>query len=593
MLRLTTGANDSPGRPANGHCQFGGPNCAEKSEAVVVPEVVARNEGIGRRLARYEATLGLIAQHRDKLGAIVGLGAQRLVRDDDRGSRQCGRPDAIDHILRDGDAVERILGVVRVVDRDCGPAQAGVLARHRGEYMRADPLLGIADRDRDLDAEIEHFAPVRPRFVRVAPHVKLLRGAADVDRDRHEREFRIERRLGGGGFPGLGRLDGLLCSGGIGLRFRVGRCGVELLPSFLDPGSGLLPPLLGPLLRLVRFCGRERLVGGREFGIGAGLERCQLAQRRRERRCLARRGRGSFLRLGRRPWRLPRPRGRASRPAPAQPRWPPRFGTRSAGWEKSTGAGSSGAMITRIPIRVLLNSLSAKPKGIRTQPCEAAYPGNGPPCSAMPFQVMRCMCGIQASSYMFERWSTSLIDDGEDAGRRLAFLDAGRYRRAQDPAVRVVENDLLGLDRYDRHDRLTRLARRRRLFGLRGARLPAAASAVSAVSAAIAASVTMAAGPQRRIATVDCAVVNRFTMPWPGWNACPRLRRSSVKSRCLDNQQPTPYAANSFLGTIARSVGNSFIYDSGYEGWLAAEIGTNRTSPNALHMSQFFVMATE
>src|ERR1700704_4525718 len=42
----------------------------------------------------------------------------------------------------------------------------------------------------------------------------------------------------------------------------------------------------------------------------------------------------------------------------------------------------------------------------------------------------------------------------------------------------------------------------------------AAASAVSAVSA-IAASVTMAGGPQRRIATVDCAVVNRFTMLSP------------------------------------------------------------------------------
>src|SRR5215470_5272969 len=42
----------------------------------------------------------------------------------------------------------------------------------------------------------------------------------------------------------------------------------------------------------------------------------------------------------------------------------------------------------------------------------------------------------------------------------------------------------------------------------------AAASAISAISAAIAASVTIAEGPQRRIA----AVVNRFTMP------CPRLR---------------------------------------------------------------------
>ena len=87
--------------PPTGIASLGAPIALKKEpEAVVVPEVVARNEGLGRRLARYEATLGLIAQHCDKLGAIVGLGAQRLVRDDDRGSRQCGRPDAIVHILR-------------------------------------------------------------------------------------------------------------------------------------------------------------------------------------------------------------------------------------------------------------------------------------------------------------------------------------------------------------------------------------------------------------------------------------------------------------------------------------------------------------
>jgi hypothetical protein len=39
----------------------------------------------------------------------------------------------------------------------------------------------------------------------------------------------------------------------------------------------------------------------------------------------------------------------------------------------------------------------------------------------------------------------------------------------------------------------------------------AAASAVSASSAAIAASITMAGTPQRRVATVDRAVMNRFT----------------------------------------------------------------------------------
>jgi len=43
----------------------------------------------------------------------------------------------------------------------------------------------------------------------------------------------------------------------------------------------------------------------------------------------------------------------------------------------------------------------------------------------------------------------------------------------------------------------------------------AAASAVSAASAAIAASVTMAGTPQRRVATMDCAVMTRFTMPCP------------------------------------------------------------------------------
>ena len=48
------------------------------------------------------------------------------------------------------------------------------------------------------------------------------------------------------------------------------------------------------------------------------------------------------------------------------------FGPNSAAWVNSTGTASFGEMITRIPIRVLPNSFSAKPKGIRTQPCEAA-----------------------------------------------------------------------------------------------------------------------------------------------------------------------------------------------------------------------------
>ena len=106
--------------------------------------------------------------------------------------------------------------------------------------------------------------------MRVASHVKLLRRAADVDRDRFERELRFVRRLGGGGLLGLGRLGGVLCGGGgIELRLRVGPGGVELRPRFRDLGGGLLPPLLGPRLGFVRLCSGERLVGGREFGVGA------------------------------------------------------------------------------------------------------------------------------------------------------------------------------------------------------------------------------------------------------------------------------------------------------------------------------------
>jgi hypothetical protein len=107
------------------------------------------------------------------------------------------------------------------------------------------------------------------------------------------------------------------------------------------------------------------------------------------------------------------------------------FGCNNAWWENSTGAASFGEMITRIPIRGLSNSLSAKPKGMRTQPCEAAYPGSGPPCSAMPFQVMRCMCGIQASSYMFERWSLSLSTTAKTpagVSRSLTPVDTGARR---------------------------------------------------------------------------------------------------------------------------------------------------------------------
>jgi hypothetical protein len=59
----------------------------KREEAGAAPEIVARKLDVGARPARYKPALRLVAQHRDKFGAIVGLAAQRFVRDDDRGSR--------------------------------------------------------------------------------------------------------------------------------------------------------------------------------------------------------------------------------------------------------------------------------------------------------------------------------------------------------------------------------------------------------------------------------------------------------------------------------------------------------------------------
>src|SRR6516225_5843805 len=60
---------------------LGVPVVAREKEAEAI---VARNGDIDRRPAHQEAALGLVVEHRDELGAVVGLAAQRLVRDDDR-----------------------------------------------------------------------------------------------------------------------------------------------------------------------------------------------------------------------------------------------------------------------------------------------------------------------------------------------------------------------------------------------------------------------------------------------------------------------------------------------------------------------------
>src|SRR5262249_57307043 len=62
--------------------RLGAPAALEKEAEAVVALCVGRK--IGSRLARDEAALRLVAQHRDELGAVVGFAAQGLVRDDNR-----------------------------------------------------------------------------------------------------------------------------------------------------------------------------------------------------------------------------------------------------------------------------------------------------------------------------------------------------------------------------------------------------------------------------------------------------------------------------------------------------------------------------
>src|SRR5258705_3173478 len=147
-------------------------------KSTVVPAVSARDAYIARGLAHREAALWLVVQCHDKLRAVVRLAVQRLVRDDERGFRPCGRRDAIEHILRDADAVEGGLGGVPAVDRDRGPAQAPFGTGHRRRHLSADRLVRVADRKGDLQDRLE-----------ATPHIELLRRAANEDRDRLEREL--------------------------------------------------------------------------------------------------------------------------------------------------------------------------------------------------------------------------------------------------------------------------------------------------------------------------------------------------------------------------------------------------------------------
>src|SRR6516162_5375894 len=59
----------------------------------------------------------------------------------------------------------------------------------------------------------------------------------------------------------------------------------------------------------------------------------------------------------------------------------------------------------------------------------------------------------------------------------------------------------------------------------------AGGAAVSAVSAAVAASITLAGGRRRRIASADCAVVDRLVMPMPSLQCLPPRPLPELRAR--------------------------------------------------------------
>src|SRR6202048_3584694 len=108
----------SAGNRAGRHCAF--PAChaacsrrAASSPPALWPLIIApgrivetpatpaeADADIGRARAVDDAALRLVVQRNDELRAIVGLAVQRLVRNDERGPRQCGWGGADEDILR-------------------------------------------------------------------------------------------------------------------------------------------------------------------------------------------------------------------------------------------------------------------------------------------------------------------------------------------------------------------------------------------------------------------------------------------------------------------------------------------------------------
>ena len=326
--------------------------------------------------------------------------------------------------------------------------------------MRADRLAWIADIDRNLDARIEHLAAIPHRLARGAPHVELLRRPADVDRDRFERKVRFARGPGRVDPFEFRRLGGVRC--GIA---RVeplpgfGTHRVELPAQFRNPSRGLSLQILGLRPGLIRPCTDQRLVRRCEFRIRALLRRFEIAQRRRERCGFARRQRCGSFRLVVSPRRLRRLTRERLRPrARRRQRLRVRHQQRRVGKRNRSGVvrrddhPHSDPRPVEQPLRKTERqphaAVRSRMAGQRSAVQRDAVPGDA-------LHVRHPGIVIHVRAVVF-----SLLNDRKDSGRRLVVGRAGRDRRAQDPAVGIVEGDLLAFDRHDRHDGLAALARR-------------------------------------------------------------------------------------------------------------------------------------
>jgi hypothetical protein len=207
-----------------------------------------------------------------------------------------------------------------------------------------------------------------------------------------------------------------------------------------------------------------------ELSVGASLEPLQLAQRRRQRCRLARRFRGGFLRLVGHLGGLGRLAGeRLGLGRRGRDSLPVRHEQRRMGELDRLG------VVRRDdhphPDPRLVEQLLGKAIGHPHATVRGRISGQRPAVQrdAVPGDALHVRHpGIVIHARVVV---LLLLDDSEDAGWRLAFLDAGRYRGAQDPALGVVESDSRRLDRHDRHDRLACIARSRRFGGTRGPRL--------------------------------------------------------------------------------------------------------------------------